>query len=198
MHIRACQNVSFGNGRRKSVKKKTNAPAGYCERKRKIHLQPVKHQTPDKICSITPAGISIYINGILSFLEIIGCVHTWGLSCNCCLLLYNSDFNSRCKVFPYWLHFPWVPVTYLTVTSLLNSALLSGIHSYSVRFQRGNLRHHQFKVSCGKDYSKIGNCSVQMEEICFPELASPWGSFAFSFPVCSVWESSVCLAQPLV
>lgn len=52
-------------------------------------------------------------------------------------------------------------------------------------------------VSCGKDQSKVGNRSIQMEEICFPELVIPQGSFAFNFPVCSVWEISMHLAQPL-
>lgn len=45
----------------------------------------------------------------------------------------------------------YIPVTYLTVNSLLNKALISGICSYSVRLQRKNLIHHQFKVSCGKN-----------------------------------------------
>lgn len=37
-----------------------------------------------------------------------------------------------------------------------------------------------------------------MEEICFPELVIPQGSFTFSFPVWDVWESPVHLAQPLI
>lgn len=82
---------------------------------------------PDNICSVILAG-DIICKCHLIFLKSSSYSHTWGLSHNCCLLLYNNNFNSCCKVFPYWLCFPcmYVCTSHLShkwFNSVLNKAL---------------------------------------------------------------------------
>lgn len=82
---------------------------------------------PDNICSVILAG-NIICKCHLIFLKSSSYVHTWGLSHNCCLLLYNNNFNSCCSV-PLLTLFSMSVCTYQSlisqmVNSVLNKALI--------------------------------------------------------------------------
>lgn len=89
---------------------------------------------PDNICSVILAG-SIICKCLLLFLKSSSYVHTWGLSHNCCLLLYNSNFSSCCKALPHWLFSMYV-CTYQSLISqmvnlVLNKALIRHMFIFS-------------------------------------------------------------------